>query len=64
MSIETITGAVDYIAALKYDEWYLFLLIPEDIKEEVIIQMDECVIKNYTFIWEGDWFKKTSRYQY
>ena len=56
--------AQDYLRSLKYDNWELFMMIPGRIKREVIIQMDECMNESYTFIWEGDFFKKVQRYQY
>jgi len=59
-----IGNATEYINALKYDTWELFHMIPADIKQEVIIQMDECMDKYYSFIWEGDWFKKIVRYEH
>ena len=62
--ITTIQSATDYIKSLRYDEWYLFLFIPGDIKKEVIIQMDDCMDQFYTFIWEGDWFKRVMRFNF
>lgn len=59
--LTTVQTATDYIKELRYDEWYLFLFIPEEIKREVIIQMDECTDQFYTFIWEGSWFKRVMR---
>ena len=58
---ENVSNATEYIESLKYDEWILFLFIPDKIKTEVIIQMDECMDKSYTFIYESDWFKKIQR---
>ena len=53
--------APEFISALKYDEWNLFHFIPEEIKREVIEEMDECMDQFYTWIWEGDWYMKKLR---
>jgi hypothetical protein len=49
---------LDYISSLKYDTWYMFDEIPEDIKTEVIEIMDASMDKPYTFVWELWSFKK------
>ncbi len=61
MSFNAVTRASNYISNMEYDRWDLFHLIPKNIKEEVIIQMDECMGMVYTFVWEGSWYCKRLR---
>lgn len=53
--------ADEFVEAIKYDQWHLFHMIPDDIKYQVIELMDECIDKPYTYIFEGSWYKKILR---
>ena len=61
MNLTTVSKATDFIRSMKYDRWELFMMIPDEIKREVIEQMDECLDQFYTFVWEGDWYMKKLR---
>ena len=61
MNLTTVSKATDFIRSMKYDRWELFMMIPDEIKREVIEQMDDCMDQFYTFIFEYDFYKKVLR---